>query len=656
MYFWVKKGQKMKKKIFSLLIAITIIIPTTGFAGEKPKPSWWNIFLNKMVEYAQLSDLYEIYRAKILPGISEELSRLYVYLKSKPRFATYLGEETPLSLDAEFSQAATELRERFQTEPKLRFTKSIKSAIDLLQTLVTGEPEETFNRYKKDFKVKEDASIEDKIDYYLERVLIKIGLFQDAEKIDVKRSFLGLIRDELRLGEKTAPLIKAVSDMHDNLEQQWQDLRGKKAVEKGEKTVTFADYIGVPEEARKFVAQIKELASYREFGVELPSGILFTGDPGTGKTYLAAAIAGELDCPFFAYNAQDFRVTQYVGTGKKAVNDAFEKARQAARKINGKIAIIFIDELQGLGSRSSGGSGEMTMINTESIDALLSQMDGLEQKDVKVIVIGAANYPDRIDPALLRPGRIDRTILVQYPDKDSRKQLLKYYYKKSVVNPNVQGSAFIDILADATEELSPADIKRLISDAAVLAINQNKFKTGIDRDCLVRAMWNMKQENYKKQLPVRPDKEHLIKQLLEELRLQISPQDLLARMQNMTLLDIKKLFEMASRKAQESRSKSLKEWLWIAIEAQNRLIKINENLALIHLCAKIYDPIKKDGIDYPEKMSDLNELQKSDVQGMRSEDIFEEFAKSYQWYEDNVIGGKPVDRSYKRYEEEILGK
>jgi len=655
--FWIEKGQKMKKKIFSLVIAITIIVPTRGFASEKP--SWTDTFwavISDLAKFAQLSELYEAYRTKILPGIPAELSALYAYLKSKPRFAPYLGGKTSFSLDAQFTQAARELLARYQADPALRFTKSIKSAIDLLQTLVTGEPEETFDRYKKEFKTMEDASDKEKIDYYLGRILIKIGSFPEEEKIDFKRSILRMIRDELRLGQKTSPIIKAMSDMLDDLDRQWQDLSGKKAIEKGKKTITFADYIGVPDEARKFVEQIKNPELYRDtFGVPLPSGILFTGDPGTGKTYLAAAIAGELDCPFFAYNAQDFRITQYVGTGKKAVNDAFAQARQAAQDRKEKIAIIFIDELQGIGSRSDSGSGELQIIATETIDALLDQMDGLEQNDVKVIVIGATNYPGRIDPALLRPGRIDKTILVGYPDKDSRKKLLKYYYKKSFINPNIQGAVFIDILADATEGLNPADIKRLISDAAILAINQNKVKTGIDRDCLVRAMWNMKQEKYKKQLPVRPDKERLIKNWLSVLRLQISPQDLLAQMENMTLLDIEKVFEMTSKYAQKSPDKSSQEWLQIAIKAQNQFIIIKQNQELIHLCAKIYDPVKIKDVEYPEKIADLNPPQKERLLAIKSDDIFQEFEKAYQESnpKDIVVNIPPMQEKLDPTKQEI---
>jgi cell division protease FtsH len=229
--------------------------------------------------------------------------------------------------------------------------------------------------------------------------------------------------------------------------------------------VTFADVAGC-DEAKEDVAELvdflKDPSKFQKLGGRIPRGVLMVGQPGTGKTLLARAIAGEAKVPFFSISGSDF-VEMFVGVGAARVRDMFEQAKKNAP------CIIFIDEIDAVGRQRGAGLGGGNDEREQTLNQLLVEMDGFEGTS-GVIVIAATNRPDVLDPALLRPGRFDRQVVVGLPDIRGREQILLVHMRKVPIAPDVRA----DILARGTPGFSGADLANLVNEAALFAARGNK--------------------------------------------------------------------------------------------------------------------------------------------------------------------------------------
>ena len=231
--------------------------------------------------------------------------------------------------------------------------------------------------------------------------------------------------------------------------------------------VTFADVAGcdeVKEEVQEIVDYLKSPNRYQSLGGRVPHGILLAGSPGTGKTLLAKAIAGEAGVPFFSISGSDF-VEMFVGVGASRVRDMFEQAKKNAP------CIIFIDEIDAVGRQRGAGLGSSNDEREQTLNQLLVEMDGFESNHT-VIVIAATNRPDVLDPALQRPGRFDRQVVVPLPDIRGREQILKVHAKKVPLDESVD----LTSLARGTPGFSGADLANLVNEAALFAGRRNKIK------------------------------------------------------------------------------------------------------------------------------------------------------------------------------------
>jgi len=229
--------------------------------------------------------------------------------------------------------------------------------------------------------------------------------------------------------------------------------------------ITFADVAGV-EEAKEEVAELVEFlrdpSKFQRLGGKIPSGVLMVGSPGTGKTLLAKAIAGEAKVPFFTISGSDF-VEMFVGVGASRVRDMFEQAKKHAP------CIIFIDEIDAVGRHRGAGLGGGHDEREQTLNQLLVEMDGFEGNE-GVIVIAATNRPDVLDPALLRPGRFDRQVVVPLPDVRGREQILKVHMRKVPMADDAKAS----VIARGTPGFSGADLANLVNEAALFAARANK--------------------------------------------------------------------------------------------------------------------------------------------------------------------------------------
>lgn len=229
--------------------------------------------------------------------------------------------------------------------------------------------------------------------------------------------------------------------------------------------VTFNDVAGV-EEAKEEVAELVEFlrdpSKFQKLGGKIPRGVLMVGSPGTGKTLLAKAIAGEAKVPFFSISGSDF-VEMFVGVGAARVRDMFEQAKKHAP------CIIFIDEIDAVGRHRGAGLGGGHDEREQTLNQLLVEMDGFEGSE-GIIVIAATNRPDVLDPALLRPGRFDRQVVVPLPDVRGREQILKVHMRKVPMSDDVNAS----IIARGTPGFSGADLANLVNEAALFAARANK--------------------------------------------------------------------------------------------------------------------------------------------------------------------------------------
>jgi cell division protease FtsH len=228
--------------------------------------------------------------------------------------------------------------------------------------------------------------------------------------------------------------------------------------------VTFADVAGADEakaELQEEVDFLRQPQKYHALGARIPRGVLLVGPPGTGKTLLARAVAGEAEVPFFSLSASEF-VEMFVGVGASRVRDLFTQAKAAAP------AIVFLDELDAVGRRRGAGVGMVNDEREQTLNQLLVEMDGFDERH-EVIVLAATNRPDVLDPALLRPGRFDRQVVVPLPDRQGREGILHIHTRPLQLAPEVD----LAVLARSTTGMSGADLANLCNEAALIAARHN---------------------------------------------------------------------------------------------------------------------------------------------------------------------------------------
>ena len=238
---------------------------------------------------------------------------------------------------------------------------------------------------------------------------------------------------------------------------------------------TFKDVAGVDEakeELQEVIEFLKDPKRFQRLGGKIPKGVLLLGPPGCGKTLLARAVAGEANVPFFSISGSDF-VEMFVGVGASRVRDLFEQAKKSAR-LCGKGCIVFIDEIDAVGRQRFAGIGGGHDEREQTLNALLVEMDGFDAQE-GVILIAATNRPDVLDPALLRPGRFDRRIVVDRPDLIGREEILKVHIREIKLAKEVD----LKVIARQTAGFSGADLANLANEAALLAARNNKDAVGI---------------------------------------------------------------------------------------------------------------------------------------------------------------------------------
>src|SRR6195952_4934897 len=232
-----------------------------------------------------------------------------------------------------------------------------------------------------------------------------------------------------------------------------------------QKKITFKDVAGVDEakeELKEIIEFLRESQKFQKLGGRIPKGVLLVGPPGTGKTLLARAVAGEANVPFFSISGSDF-VEMFVGVGASRVRDLFEQGKKNAP------CIIFIDEIDAVGRHRGAGLGGGHDEREQTLNQLLVEMDGFESND-GVIIIAATNRPDVLDPALLRPGRFDRRIVVPRPDLRGRMGILQVHTRKVPLSSGVD----LEVIARGTPGFSGADLEFLVNEAALIAARRDK--------------------------------------------------------------------------------------------------------------------------------------------------------------------------------------
>jgi cell division protease FtsH len=256
-----------------------------------------------------------------------------------------------------------------------------------------------------------------------------------------------------------------------NRAMQFGRSRAKKMEEADRPTVTFEDVAGADEakqELAEVVEFLREPQKFASLGARIPKGVLMVGSPGTGKTLLAKAVAGEAGVPFFSISGSEF-VEMFVGVGASRVRDLFEQAKKSAP------CIIFIDEIDAVGRHRGAGMGGGNDEREQTLNQILVEMDGFDS-DTTVIVVAATNRPDILDPALLRPGRFDRKVVVDRPDRHGREQILQVHARGKPLASDVD----LGVIARQTPGMVGADLENLLNEAAILAARRNRRSISMD--------------------------------------------------------------------------------------------------------------------------------------------------------------------------------
>lgn len=256
-----------------------------------------------------------------------------------------------------------------------------------------------------------------------------------------------------------------------NRAMQFGRSRARKLDNADRPTITFEDVAGSDEakqELQEVVEFLKEPQKFAALGARIPKGVLMVGSPGTGKTLLAKAVAGEAGVPFFSSSGSEF-VEMFVGVGASRVRDLFEQAKKNSP------CIIFVDEIDAVGRHRGAGMGGGNDEREQTLNQILVEMDGFDT-DTNIVIIAATNRPDILDPALLRPGRFDRKVIVDKPDRRGREEILKVHARGKPIAPDVD----LDVVAAQTPGMVGADLENLINEAAILAARRNKRSISMD--------------------------------------------------------------------------------------------------------------------------------------------------------------------------------
>ncbi|MCH8200039.1 MAG: ATP-dependent zinc metalloprotease FtsH [Chloroflexi bacterium] len=353
------------------------------------------------------------------------------------------------------------------TEAQAGNVESIEVSGNTLTVRIRGE-QEAFESRKE-----ADSSIEE----VLRDNGVTVGTGEGQVEIEVKGpsqfgSIFGLLFNFLPLIIFGGILIFMLRRMQGSNSQAMSFGRSKARMSTGQKpTTTFLDVAG-QDEAKQELAEVVEFLKYPEkfaaLGARIPHGVLLVGAPGTGKTMLARAVAGEASVPFFSISGSEF-VEMFVGVGASRVRDLFDQAKRNAP------TIIFIDEIDAVGRQRGAGLGGSHDEREQTLNQILVEMDGFES-DANVIVLAATNRPDILDPALLRPGRFDRRVTLELPDVKGRRAVLDVHAKGKPFDTNVS----LETVAKQTPGFSGADLANLINEAAILAARRNKKRIAME--------------------------------------------------------------------------------------------------------------------------------------------------------------------------------
>ncbi|MFG2077537.1 cell division protease FtsH [Nonomuraea maritima] len=399
-----------------------------GTPGGKPKINWWRFVVTLLVVYAAFFVVSSFVDSESVETISYTEFTKQVNAKNvKDIYAQGLSVEGDLRAAAKNPESG-ESYEKFATE-----IPAFADTDQLDKQLATGQVEITSQPLTRGFFSNLLLS--------LLPVLLLAGLW-----IWIMR------RGASMMGGGLGGLGKS---------------KAAKPVEAGKVRVTFDDVAGIDEvenELVEIVDYLKDPDKYRRLGAKLPKGVLLAGPPGTGKTLLARAVAGEAKVPYFSASASEF-IEMIVGVGASRVRDLFEEARKVAP------SIVFIDEIDAIGrARGAGGIGGHDE-REQTLNQILTEMDGFSGAE-GVIVIGATNRPEILDPALLRPGRFDRTVQVGLPDAAGRSAILAVHTRGVPLDPGVN----LDQLSKTTPGMTGADLANLVNEAALLAAKRGKEK------------------------------------------------------------------------------------------------------------------------------------------------------------------------------------